>query len=226
MSASPRFLRATFARDFAIATRSGGGWFYGLLFFALFATLSGLAIGPERASLAIAAPAIAWLATAFALQLASADCFESDFRDGTLRVLAAENESLAPYYVGKLLSLIATIGVPLICVIPVVFLMFGTPASDVSGAAALIIIGMPALLVIVLFAAAIATGLRAAGLLASLIGAPLAAAPLIFGVLSVKSLFERGVFWSPETMLVAALGLFFGVLLPPFSIAALRYGLE
>ena len=60
---------AVFARDLKVAFRSGGGWFYALFFFVVFAVLAGIAIGPGSSALVATAPAVFWLAAAFALQV-------------------------------------------------------------------------------------------------------------------------------------------------------------
>ena len=220
------FNRALLARDFVIDIRSGGGWFYEILFFDIFATLAGVAIGPELSALAAAAPAILWLAAAFAIQLTVADIFESDFQDGSLRVIAAEQESLFPYLTAKAVLVMLTAVAPLVAASPVILTMFGFAPGQLAGAGLLLVIGAPALALTGLFAAALTAGLRAGGLLAVIIAAPFLAPPLIFGVLSVEAYIASGALWSPETLVLAALSLFMTALAPPFSVAALRLGLE
>ena len=67
------YFAAIWARDVKIAFRSGGGWFYAIFFFTIFVALSAIAIGPEMPPLTEAAPAVTWLATAFAIQFAATD---------------------------------------------------------------------------------------------------------------------------------------------------------
>lgn len=220
------FARALLTRDLGIAMRSGGGWFYAIMFFSVFAALAGIAIGPELNALASAAPAINWLAAAFAIQLTVADTFEADFRDGSLGILAAEQESLFPYFLAKTMLVALTAAAPMVAASPVVMTMFGVAPEKLFGAAVLLAIGAPALVLTALFAAALTAGLRAGGLLAVVIAAPFLAPPLIFGVLSIETYIDQGVFWSPETLILAALSLFMSVLAPPFSVIALRLGLE
>ena len=147
---------AVFARDFAAASRSGGGWFYALMFFAMFGALAGIAIGPELASLRPAAPAILWLAAAFASLLVAADIFEGDFRDGFLRAFAAEQESLAPYFAAKLLLIFAIAAAPMLAAAPIMLTMFGVAVDKLLGASLILALGLPAVILTAMFAAALA----------------------------------------------------------------------
>lgn len=218
--------QAVVGRDVATALRSGGGWFYALVFFALFAALAGIAVGPELSSLRAAAPAIVWLAAAFAIELSIAGAFVEDERDGSLRILAAEQESLLPYVLGKAAGLVVVSAAPLLIAAPVMLAMFGVAPGRLLGAAAILALGLPAIVLTALFAAALAAGLRAGGLFTTLIAAPFAVPPLIFGVLAMENHIAGGLFWSPEALLLAALSLFMAALAPPFAVAALRVALE
>lgn len=226
MSAGKPFTQAVLARDIKIAFRSGGGWFYALFFFAVFAALAAIAFGPELTALAVAAPAVLWLAAAFALQFSAADIFEGDLRDGTLRALSAEQSSLFPYWLAKVILLAAISAAPIALAAPFILSMLGV-AFDVSvNAMILLAIGLPALILVAVLTAALASGLRAGGLLATIIAAPFAAPVLVFGVSATKILFANGVLWSPETLILSALSLFMAALTPAFAIAALRLSLE
>ncbi|MHA7871722.1 MAG: heme exporter protein CcmB [Hyphococcus sp.] len=218
--------RAVLTRDVAAATRTGGGWFYAALFFAVFAALAGIAIGPELSALSQAASAIIWLAAAFSVQLTVSDIFEGDITDSTLRVLAAEQQSLVPYFAAKAALVFIISVAPIAAASPLILTMFGIAPGAIPALAAVFLIGAPALVMPALFAAALAAGLRAGGLLAVVIAAPFLAPPLIFGVLCVDTYIETAVFWSPETLILGALSLFMTALAPPFSLAALRLGLE
>ena len=221
-----RHIRVLLSRDIKTSFRSGGGWFYALLFYAIFAGLAGLTIGPSLNALSASAPALIWLAAAFAIQFSVADIFDGDVREGFLRVYTAEHDSLAPYIGAKFLLLAITVLAPMIVATPVILIMFGVQGGDATRAALLLTVGAPALLLGSLFAAALAAGLRAGGMLAMVISAPLIAPVLIFGALATKKLLAGEAFWSPEALLLAALALFLGAVTPMFSILALRAGLE
>lgn len=217
---------ALLRRDLAIAVRSGGGWFYALFFFAVFTALAGIAFGPSLAALAAAAPAAIWLAAALAIQFAAADLFEADMRDGSLRALAAEQDSLFAYWLAKAAQMIVTAAAPLIVSAPLFLTMLGVPADKGAGLAVILAAGAPALIAVALLTAALSAGLRAGGLLAMVIAAPFAAPVLIFGVGAAKAYLSGGALASPETLILGALSLFMTAATPAFAIAALRLSLE
>lgn len=219
-------IRAIFARDLKIAFRSGGGWFYAIFFFMIFTALAAIAIGPELSALAAAAPAVIWLAAAFALQFSAADIFESDLRDGTLRALAAEQPSLFSYWLTKTGVLAVISAAPMMLAAPFILTMLGVAFPAALSGVILLIVGLPALVLVASFTAALSAGLRAGGLLATIIAAPLAAPILVFGVSATEILFTSGVLWPPESLILGALSLFMAALTPGFAIAALRLSLE
>lgn len=231
MSGSPtykplRIAAALFRRDVTLAFRSGGGWFYALFFFAVFTALAAFAFGPSMSALANAAPATIWLAAALAVQFSAADLFEGDMRDGALKVFAAEQESLFPYWLAKTGVMAATAGLPMIFSAPLFLTMLGIGFTDGVTVAALLALGMPALMFIAVLTSALGAGLRAGGMLATIIAAPFTAPPLIFGVMATKSLLSSGAFVSPETLILAALSLFMAAMTPLFAIVALRAALD
>ena len=217
---------AILARDLKLAFRSGGGWFYALFFFAVFTALAGIAFGPSLTSLAAAAPAAIWLAAALAIQFAAADLFESDLADGSLRVFAAEQHSLFPYWGAKAGLLARTAAAPMILAAPFFLTMLGVPFGQGIALAAILIAGAPALVFIAVLTAALSAGLRAGGLLAMVLAAPCTAPVLVFGVMAAKAFVAGAGLASPETLILAALSLFMAAATPAFAIAALRVSLE
>ncbi|WDI30864.1 heme exporter protein CcmB [Hyphococcus flavus] len=217
---------AILSRDLKVAFRSGGGWFYALFFFAVFTVLAAIAFGPQLSALASAAPAALWLAVALSIQFSAADIFEHDLRDGSLRAFAAEQGGLMPYWLAKALALALTSALPMIIAAPFFMTMLGVPFAHGLGAAVLLVIGAPGLLFVSLLTAALAGGLRAGGLLATIIAAPFAAPLLIFGVSATKIVFAGNGIGSPETLILGALSLFMAAVTPWFAITALRVSLE
>ncbi len=222
---STSFIRAQFARDAKSALRSGGGWFHTLYFFAMFAGFSVFAVGPERALLMATAPGLLWLGAALALQLSSVDLFAQDYADGTLRTLAAEHPSLWPYFIAKFCVIFLLAVVPIAVLAPLYYVLFAFDPASALKAALLFMIGCPALVLAAILAAAMSAGMRTSGVLGAGFSAPVIVPVLIFGVGATERL-SAGAFISPELLILCALMLVYFVVLPPFVILALRFGLE
>ena len=219
-------MSACLRRDLVLAFRTGGGWFYALFFFAVFTALAAITFGPSLSALALAAPAAIWLAAALAIQFAAGDLFEADIQDGSLRILAAEQNSLFPYWLAKALLLALVSAAPMIAVAPFFLTMLGVPFNQGIGVSLILLAGQPALIFIAVLTAALSAGLRAGGLLAMIIAAPFIAPVLVFGVSAVKAFLSSGDLLSPEVLILGALSLFMAAATPVFAIAALRISLE
>ncbi|MEM1192276.1 MAG: heme exporter protein CcmB [Pseudomonadota bacterium] len=223
-------------RDLLLAVRGGGGVLQTLFFFLIFVGLSGFALGPGPAALRAAAPAIIWLGLLLAVQFSVLDLFRGDLEDGTLQVLAAEQKSLLPYVYARLLAAFISLAVPLALAVPVAFVMFSVELARAGAASLLLILASPALILAGVVAAAVSAGARTGGLLGMGLAAPLVVPILIFGIGAVEaglgpvgaaSNTLAGAQWlSPETLLLGAIMLFYGVILPPFAVLAIRLGLE
>lgn len=221
-----RLAGAVLQRDLTLAFRSGGGWFYGLFFFAVFTMLAAIAFGPALGALKPAAPAALWLAAALAIQFAAGDVFADDMRDGTLRAIAAEQPGLFAYWLAKVCAVTLTAAAPIIVASPFFLTMLGVPFADGVGAALLLGGGAPALIFIAILTAALADGLRAGGMLAMIIAAPFSAPVLVFAVGATKAHLAGAGMVTPESLILGALSLFMAALTPVFAIAALRVSLE
>lgn len=220
--------RAQIARDLRLALRGGGGWFHTLFFFMVFIGLSGFAIGPERSALREAAPALIWLGTLLAIQFAILDLFRPDMEDGTLQVLAAEQASLLSFVAARLVSAVITLALPLALLVPLSFVMFSVEIELAARAGLLLVFASPALILACVVAAAVSAGARTGGLLGAGLAAPLVIPVLIFGIGATQRLMETRAdgLITPEILLLGAVTLFYGVILPPFAVVAIRLGLE
>lgn len=219
-------LSAILRRDLILAFRSGGGWFYALFFFAVFTALAAIAFGPTLDALAIAAPATLWLAVALAIQFSASDLFENDLRDGSLRVIASEQTGLMTYWGAKVCVISLTSVFPMIIAAPFFLTMLGLSFMQGIGVSIILLIGVPALIFIAVLTSALATGLRAGGLLAMVIAAPFSAPVLVFAVSATKALLAGFGIITPESLILGAISLFMAVLTPAFTVAALRVSLE
>lgn len=219
-------IKAQLERDMRSGLRSGGGWFHAVFFFAVFACFMAFTIGPERAQLSIVAPGLLWLGAMLSMQLSGADLFSSDYLDDTLKVIKAEHSSLAPYLIAKLLFLTLTSAGPIAILAPFFFIVFGLQPSQALPAAFIFLTGVPILILSAAVSAAISTAMRSSNLLGASLAVPVAIPALIFGVGATKDVLETAIIWSPEYKVLLALGLIYIVIIPPFLLAALRFGLE
>ncbi len=226
MTGTIQLISAQIVRDLRLAFRGGGGWFHALFFFIVFASFGGFAIGPERNDLVAAAPALVWLGVLISLLVSATDLFRPDMEDGSIAVIAAERNSLAPYVIARLVAVGATILLPMILMAPLFYLFFGlNPAESVKAATFLLLAG-PALLLSCVVSAALSAGMRTGGLLGASLSAPLAIPILIFGIGATQRLLEGGGLLSAEILFLLAISLFYAVILPPFAILSIRLGLE
>ncbi len=219
-------IKAQLARDLKSGLRSGGGWFHAVYFFAVFASFMAFAVGPDRSHLSSVAPALLWLGAMLALQLSATDLFASDYLDDTIRVLRVEQPSLMPYIAAKLGLITLTSAGPIAILSPLYFVIFAIEPADAFRASFVFILGIPTLILAASVSAALSTGMRSSGLLGACLSVPVAIPALIFGVGSTRNTLETTSLWSPELQILCALTLIYLVIVPPFIMAALRFGLE
>ena len=225
MNALPNFV-ALVSRDFTLAFRLGGGWFHGLVFFAVFVGFTAFAMGPEKSVLAPIAPALVWLAAALSVQLAAADLFQSDMDDGTVHVLAAEGQSLSFYVLAKCFALWISAIVPFVAATPLFLVMYGLDAPASFKVSLILLIGSPPLALASLCAAALNSGIRSSGMFTSLLSAPVTIPVLIFGVGASAAVLNDNQLMSPELNILIAICLVLIVATPAVAALSLRLALE
>jgi len=209
-------------RDLLLATRSGGNWVQGSIFFILFIMLAAFSLGPDQAERGFIAPALVWLAVTFASQLSLGQLFSEDLNDGSLECWVTDNRSLSVYVIGKLFSHWISNFAPILLLSPFAAVMLGADTSSVPILMISLLVGGPAMVLIGAMASALTANLRGAGLLIVLISGPLLASPLIFGVGAVQA----GVINSVAMKLLGAISLFSLVLSPVIARLALKIHLE
>jgi heme exporter protein B len=221
-----RIAHAVARRDVALSFKGGGGWLQGIVFYGVFVAFMAFAFGPGEDGLRRAAAPTIWLATLFALQLAASEMFVEDIEDGSLRTLAVELPSLLGYIIGKLVSVLIVVGVPLIIAAPMVMLMFAAGATNITSALPSIVMGAVALSLAACIASAINAALQGGGRFTAILAAPLSIPVLIFGIDATIAGIEVGEIWSVEMQFLTAITLFLMAVVPGFSVLALRLGLE
>jgi len=209
---------ALLRRDLMLATRAGGGFGLGLVFFLIVVVLVPFGVGPETAILSRIAPGILWVAALLAALLSLDRIFALDHEDGSLSLLATAPIPLEAVAVVKAAAHWLTTGVPLAIAAPVLGVLLHLDPSAFGLVIVTLLLGTPALSVIGTFGAALTVGIRRGGLLLSLIVLPLYVPTLIFGAEAVR----RGVDGlDPVTPLLMLGGITAGaVALLPFATAA------
>ena len=218
-------LRTVIRRDLLVAMRSKADAANTLLFFLIVASLFPLGVGPEPALLRMIAPGVVWVAALLASMLALARLFAADYADGTLEQLALAPQPLAALVAARILAHWLVTGLPLALIAPLLGLQF-----DLSGAALLtlvisLLIGTPVLSLLGAIGAALTLGLRASGVLVSLIVLPLTVPVLVFGAGAVEAT-ASGLGAEAHLSLLAAFLLITAALAPWAAAAAIRIALE
>ena len=212
-------------RDLRLALRGGIGSLVAVVFFVIAATLFPLGVGPESALLERIAPGVLWVCALLATMLSLDRMFQDDYDDGSLEVIALGPLPLELVVLAKVLAHWLTTGLPLIIAAPVLAVLLNMSTQGFAVLMISLLLGTPILSLIGSVGAALTVGLKRGGVLISLMVLPLYVPVLIFAVGAVEgAIFGLG---AEANLLILAGGfLFFLVLTPLASAAALRMALE
>ena len=212
-------------RDLRLAMRGGIGSLVAVVFFVIAASLFPLGVGPDSALLARIAPGVLWVCALLATMLSLDRMFQDDYDDGSLEVIALGPLPLELVVLAKVLAHWLTTGLPLIIAAPVLAVLLNMSTQGFAVLMISLLLGTPILSLIGSVGAALTVGLKRGGVLISLMVLPLYVPVLIFAVGAVEgAIFGLG---AEANLLILAGGfLFFLVLTPLASAAALRMALE
>jgi len=219
-------LIAILKRDLKLAWRAGGGAGIGVIFFLTVVTIVPFAVGPELPLLKRIGPAVLWIGALLASLLGLERIFASDHEDGSLDLLLLAPAPLALTAAAKALAHWLATGLPLVIVAPVLGTMLGVDSRALLAVTVTLLAGTPAVTFIGLLAGALAVTLPRSGLLVAVLVLPLAIPLLIFGVAATDAAMTGEVPFGAPFRLLCAVSLFFLVLGPLASAAALRYARE
>ena len=153
-------------RDLMLALRRKSDLAQVIFFFAVVVTLVPLGVGAETNTLRAIAPGVVWVAALLAALLSLPRMFAADFADGTLEQMLVAAEPLPVIVFAKVIAHWLVTGVPMTVFAALFGVMFDlTPILSFIGA----------------IGAALTLGLRAGGVLTSLLVLPLYIPVLIFG---------------------------------------------
>jgi heme exporter protein B len=177
-----RALAALAARDLRLATRIGGGFSLGLVFYLALVALLPLGVGPDLALLSRIGPAILWIGALLATLIGLDRLFQADEEDGSLDMMRMSGLPLDAIVAAKAFAHWAASGLPLAVAAPLFGVMLGAEPSALAATCLSLLPGTIALTFAGAIGAALTASLRRGGLLLSILVVPLAVPVLIFGV--------------------------------------------
>ncbi len=209
---------AMFTRDLKLAWLRRGDTLQPLLFAVLVVAMFPLALGSERARLAMLAPGAIWVAALLASLQGLDALFRSDAEDGSL-----EQQLLAPVPLSlligcRMLAHWLTGSLPLILIVPVLAQLLFLPDHLLAPLLLSLLVGTPLLVLLGSTVAALTVGMRRSGMLLPLLALPLYVPVLVFGAGSVMAA-AQGQDWLGAVLLLAA-GLALAIVLAPLAAAA------
>lgn len=207
-----------FKKDLAMALRARSEWANPMIFFVLVITMLPLGIGPDAKQLAAIAPGMIWVVALLATLLSLDGMFRVDMEDGSLEQLLISPHPLSMLVISKIAVHWLTAGLPLTLLSPLLGLMLSLPSTGYGPLMASLLVGTLCLSFIGAIGAALTVGLRAGGLLISLVIMPFYVPVLIFGTSAVTRAIDGVAYVGPLAVLGAFLAM--AVAVTPFAVAA------
>ena len=168
-------------RDLMLALRRKSDLAQVIFFFAVVVTLVPLGVGAETNTLRAIAQGVVWVAALLAALLSLPRMFAADFADGTLEQMLVAAEPLPVIVFAKVIAHWLVTGVPMTVFAALFGVMFDLSLDVTLVLVASLAVGTPILSFIGAIGAALTLGLRAGGVLTSLLVLPLYIPVLIFG---------------------------------------------
>ena len=165
-------------RDLMLALRRKSDLAQVIFFFAVVVTLVPLGVGAETNTLRAIAPGVVWVAALLAALLSLPRIFAADFADGTLEQMLVAAEPLPVIVFAKVIAHWLVTGVPMTVFAALFGVMFDLSLDVTLVLVASLAVGTSFIGAI---GAALTLGLRAGGVLTSLLVLPLYIPVLIFG---------------------------------------------
>jgi heme exporter protein B len=217
-----RSLLALIRRDLRLATRIGGGFSLGLVFYLALVAILPFAVGPDLNLLSRIGPAILWIGALLATLIGLDRLFQADEEDGSLDLLRMSGLPLETIVAAKGLAHWLTSGLPLTLAAPLFGLMLGMEPVALAGTALSLLPGTLALTFTGAIGAALTASLRRGGMLLSILVVPLMVPTLIFGVATAEAARGGTVSFTTPFLALVALALAAIVAGSIASAAALR----
>ena len=216
---------AVLRRDLRLSVRQKQDLLNPLLFFVMVVALFPLGVSPESDFLREAGAGILWVGALLATLLSLDHLFRFDYEDGTLEQMALQPQPLFVLVLAKTLAHWLVTGLPLVILTPMLGMMLFLDGNSVAVLCLTLLIGTPVLSLIGSVGAALTVGLRAGGVLLSLLVIPLYIPVLIFGTGTVMAA-AGGSDVSGHLALMAAILVLALVLAPLAAAVALKISLS
>lgn len=178
---------AVLKRELTLAARRRAEWAQPLVFYAIVATMFALGAAPNAPWLSVAGPSILWVGAMLAALLSLERVFRADFEDGTMEQYFLSSVPASLLVGAKLLAQWMTIGFPLTLVAPLLGSALNLNADVNTALVASLLLGMPCLVLLSGFAAALTVALPRTGVLLPVLVLPLACPVVIFGAGAVRA---------------------------------------
>ncbi len=196
-------MKEIFLRDLRQSTQTGGGFGLALLFYAAFALLIPLGVGPDIELHLSIAPGILWVGSLLSCLLSLDSFFSKDHEDGTLERLMLAPVPVEAIVCAKAAAHWTVVSLPLCVASPVVGLMLNLPLEAGAMTALTMCVGTPAFSMIGAFGAAMTLGLRRSALLLPVLVVPASIPTLIFGSVAAGSAAQGLPAMQPLSILLA-----------------------
>ncbi|MBV8767423.1 MAG: heme exporter protein CcmB [Hyphomicrobiales bacterium] len=182
-----RALLALVGRDLKLATRIGGGFSLGIVFYLALVPILPFAVGPDLNLLSRIGPAVLWLGALLSTLIGLDRLFQADEEDGSLDLMRMSGVPLEAIVAAKGMAHWLASGLPLAVAAPLFGLMLGVEPLALLGTAGSLVPGTIALTFTGAIGAALTVSLRRGGMLLSILVVPLMVPILIFGVATAEA---------------------------------------
>lgn len=202
--------------DLLLYSRSKGRWIISLLFFIFVCSLFPMS-GMEKAVLPIMGPSIIWIVALLSSLLSLTDLLQNDWESGRLEQWMLSPFPLPLFMLSKLIAHGCVTGLPLVCMAPLLGILFHMPIEGFWSLCASLLLGTSILTILGALVSALTLGLHQGGALLMLCVFPLVIPVLIMGV-SIGQQASMGLPCSGQFALLSALWIVV-MLLGPWGMA-------
>jgi heme exporter protein B len=211
-------------RECLLSWRRPVEWLNPLLFFILVAVLFPLTLAPGSRILPLIGPGVLWVAVLLAVLLSLPRLFQADYEDGSLEQALFSSQPFAVMVFAKIMAHAIMLCIPLLCVTPLLALMYHLPFHITMIWMLTVITGAPILILLGGIGAALTISIHQSGLLLALILLPLYIPTLIFAT-SALSAVAGGISPTASLLWLSALLSFTLVIAPSLIAVILKMGI-